>query len=213
MSYWTHIRGTINVEPFGRSQPEKRYILDSVLEHLPIVSGSEGCMSTYVVLPNGHNSSCSCDEFGDRTNNLVDMYGEKSRRHGWHRVQSEYIIVVNADLRDRLFHETMAEFTKWLVRLSKRVLVNDICVNIRDDMSEHIYTFVDSNPFYSMYEEPSWSITNKENEPAWWEYLAWEKGKDTMYPMKLIYKYYCDSETDAEMERRMIYMRGEDDDE
>ena len=69
MSYWTYINGTITVRPMGRTQPEKRYILETVLNHLPRVTGSEGDMNTYIIQKNGYNSSCSCDEFGEVTNN------------------------------------------------------------------------------------------------------------------------------------------------
>ena len=41
MSYWTHINGVIDVSPMGRTPAEQRYILETVLNHLPIVSGSE----------------------------------------------------------------------------------------------------------------------------------------------------------------------------
>lgn len=79
MSHWTYINGTITVMPMGRTQPEKRYILDTVLDHLPIVSGSEADMEVYVIQKRGHDSSSSCDEFGQVTNNLTDFYGQKSR--------------------------------------------------------------------------------------------------------------------------------------
>ena len=49
MSYWTKVNGNIVVEPMGDTQAEIRYVLDSVLEHLPIVSGSEGCMDVYII--------------------------------------------------------------------------------------------------------------------------------------------------------------------
>ena len=82
MSYWTYVSGVVEVMPLGRSQAEKRYILDTVLAHLPIVSGSEKDMDVYVIQKNGHNSSCSCDEFGERTNNLTDWYGNRTRSRG-----------------------------------------------------------------------------------------------------------------------------------
>ena len=62
----------------GRTQAEKRYILDTVLEHLPLVTGSERDMNVYVIQKNGDSSSSSCDEFGEVTNNLVDSYGNKA---------------------------------------------------------------------------------------------------------------------------------------
>ena len=56
MSWWSYINGTITVAPMGRTQAEKRYILDTVLEHLPRVSGgSEGDMNVYVIQKNGYN--------------------------------------------------------------------------------------------------------------------------------------------------------------
>ena len=82
MSYWTYINGTITVCPMGRTQLEKRYILETVLSHLPRVTGSEGDMNTYIIQKNGYSGSYSCDEFGQVTNNLTDWYGNKSR-NGW----------------------------------------------------------------------------------------------------------------------------------
>lgn len=64
MSYWTYVTGVITVEPLGRTQPEKRYILETVLEHLPKVTGSERDMHINVVQNYGHDSSCNCNEFG-----------------------------------------------------------------------------------------------------------------------------------------------------
>ena len=49
MSNWSYIQGTITASPIGRTQAQKRYILDTVLAHLPIVSGSERDMNVYVI--------------------------------------------------------------------------------------------------------------------------------------------------------------------
>ena len=101
----------------GRTQAEKRYILDTVLEHLPQVTGSEKDMNVYVIQKAGYDSSSSCDEFGEVTNNLTDDYGDRSRRRGWLRTQSKYILVVEGSFRDRLFDQTYKEFQNWLCRL------------------------------------------------------------------------------------------------
>lgn len=130
MSTWTYINGTVTVRPMGRTQAEKRYILESVLDHLPLVTGSEGNMNVYIIQKNGYNSSSSCDEFGEMTNNLTDIYGNKNRNNGWLNVQDEYILVLDAALRDREFKETYIEFMKWLVRLGKRISIEDILVKI-----------------------------------------------------------------------------------
>ena len=49
MSFWTYVHGTIEVTPMGRTQAEKTYILNTVLEHLPHVTGSEEDMNVYVL--------------------------------------------------------------------------------------------------------------------------------------------------------------------
>lgn len=63
MSSWTYVNGTIVVSPLGRTQHEKRYILETVLEHLPVVTGSEIDMEVYVIQKRGHNHTRYSDEF------------------------------------------------------------------------------------------------------------------------------------------------------
>lgn len=211
MSYWTYINGTITVLPMGRTQPEKRYILETVLEHLPIVSGSEDDMNVYVIQKKGYNSSSSCDEFGEVTNNLTDRYGYKSRSRGWLETQNEYILVVNAALRDREFDRTFREFMKWIVRLGKRVSIEDVLVEIKGyDKSTIIRNTNVQNDKYSykgvfdgLFEMPSWC--NENGEVSWAEFMMWSRAKNSNYPMLLAYKYFNDIENDEEVERRLKY--------
>ena len=213
MSWWTYINGTITVSPMGRTQAEKRYILDTVLDHLPIVSGSERDMEVYVIQKRGYNSSSSCDEFGQITNNLTDHCGYKTRKRGWLQTQDEYVLFVNGELRDREFKETYREFQKWLCRLAKRVGIVDVLVEIKDFNHNEIIRNYHLNQIYDstygqMFETPTWSKTDKENtEPNWCEYLMWDQAKNSMYPMKLGYKYFKDEENDQEVERRLAYER------
>ena len=212
MSYWTYITGTITVSPIGRTQAQKRYILDTVLAHLPIVSGSEKDMDVYVIQKNGHNSSCSCDEFGERTNNLTDWYGNKTRSRGMLRTQDEYILVVDAALRDTEFNQTYREVIKWLVRLGKRVMIDHILVRISGydtvikDRSVQNEKYSWQNVFNNLFENPSWM--NDDGEVNWCEYMLYPRAKDSDYPMMLAYKYFNDKENDKEVERRMKYERG-----
>lgn len=37
MSWWTYVHGTVVIRPMGRTQAEKRYILDTVLEHIVVI--------------------------------------------------------------------------------------------------------------------------------------------------------------------------------
>ena len=200
MSWWTYVHGTIVVSPTGRTQAEKRYILDTVLNHLPQVTGSERDMNVYVIQKNGYNSSSSCDEFGDMTNNLTDDYGQKSRRHGWLRMQDEYILVVDGALRDREFEETFRAFQKWLIRLSKRVTVRSVLVKINDyDKSKLIQD--EYGYYWNLFEYPYGSRGNETGEPAWYEYLLWHPmNNNRMYPKILGYKYYADEENDKQVE-------------
>jgi hypothetical protein len=63
MSNWTYIYGTIKGAPIGRSQAEKRFILETVLNHLPIINGSEGPLRHYIIQHDGYDSSSNQDEF------------------------------------------------------------------------------------------------------------------------------------------------------
>lgn len=201
MSFWTHIFGSIAVSVPGRTQAEIQYILDTVLEHLPVVTGSEGAMEVHAVRRDGHNTCYSCDEFGMRTNNLRSpQYGDKTRRYGGMETQDQYTLVINAGLRDRMFEQTKREFLKWLVRLSKRLWVEDVLVEVSGYDGSMLIN-ESGNKFYGLNESPSWS-GDSDDEPCWWEYLMWERHPKSDMPLKHVYKYCDDEETDLEMDRR-----------
>lgn len=215
MSYWTYINGTIKVNPMGRTQAEKRYILDTVLNHLPQVTGSEDDMHIYVVQPQGCASSKSCDEYGMRTNNLIDRYGRKDRNRGWLRVQETYILVLEGHLRDRMFNETYRELQKWLCRLAKRIDIDDVLIQVKGYNKSEIITnkSICNSKLYEttygqMFEMPSWCHDDEEfPEPNWCEHLMWDRAKDSDMPVMLAYKYYQDNDNDQEAERRIHYQR------
>ena len=196
MSWWTHIHGTIVVSPMGRTQAEKRYVLDTVLDHLPRVIGSEKDMDVYVIQKNGYSSSSYCDEFGQITNNLIDFHGNRSRSRGWLRVQDEYILVVDSSLRDREFDNTFREFQKWLIRLAKRVYIESLMVKIHDYYKTTVIQN-NNNCYSNLFEDPSWS---SKDGSAWYEYLLWQPLDDDRYPKLLAYKYYDDEENDKQVE-------------
>ena len=184
MSWWTYINGTITVYPMGRTQAEKRYILETILSHLPKVTGSEKNMYVHIVQKIGYNSSRTWDEFGIFSNKEI-------------KIQDYYILVFEASLRDRTFEETFKEFNKFLNRLAKRVLIEDILVSIKDFSKEFI--FKNEKPYSEMYEQGSYGENDK---PAWWEYLMWAKGADTDLPMVLEYKYHNNLKNNEEYKRR-----------
>lgn len=187
MSYWTSINGTITVKPLGGTQAEKRYILETVLEHLPQVTGEEGDMSIHIVQKAGHGSSQSADEFLRTTNNLKNYYGERTR-NGCLFTQDGYILVAEGDLRGRHFNQTHREFISWLCRLAKRIRVEDVLVNIYSDDRDR-YTINELYAYGKMYEFPSFSYWGERiHESNWCEYLLWEPYLGM--PKKLFEKYY-----------------------
>lgn len=213
MSCWTYVDGVIEVRPAGRSQLEIKYVLDTVLEHLPRVTGSENDMSVFTLQESGYSESSSHDEF---------HVPYKYRRDGfWADVQRNYIIVVNGSLRDRVVEETYKEFQKWLCRLAKRVGVESVFVRIRGNSlktksfyKECVlnYSEYDDNPYERMFESPSWSSDNDEDEypePAWWEFLMWDRSQGGYLPVMLEYKYFNNEVNDEEAERRIRYQRGD----
>ena len=191
MSWWTHIKGVVEVDVGGRTQAEVRYVLESVLDHLPRVTGSEGDMNVYVAQELGDNYSSSCDEFGMRTNNLKDCYGDKTYKHGFLSLQSKYMLTIDADLRDRGFVQTKREFLKWLCRLSSRVQVCSVVVKLWAWGRSMVIS--DARPFEEMYDL---------DEKQWTNYLRWERDPASDWPLKLADKYFDDKYIKDELKRR-----------
>mgnify|MGYP001144444645 CR=1 FL=1 len=150
MSHWTYVSGIVEVRPIGNTQPQKRYILDTVLEHLPVVSGSEGNMKVHVVQQYGHDCSSSCNEFDEPLWPRQD-----ADNNGWLETQSCYTLVLEANLRDREFDETKRELNKWLNRLAKRVYVTDILVKLSD--RRRTLVLDNPEPYSDMTEPFSWN--------------------------------------------------------
>lgn len=160
MSCWTYVKGVIEVDGMGRTQPEVEYILKTVLDHLPKVTGSERNMDIYLNQEASHNQSCSHNEFGEWGRNRL------------YELQTCYLITVDGSLRDRLFEQTFREFMHWLTVLAKRASIDNCVVSISGYSEEGEFKKVVVSPdnLDDLFEWPSW-VTGK---PAWWEYLCWE---------------------------------------
>lgn len=151
MSMWTYVRGLIEISAPGRTQAEKDYILQTVIDHLPKVTGSEVDMNIYTIQANGHDSWSNHDEL-DHLN--------------WDfKTQSQYFLVLDGSLRDRCYEETFKELNKFLNRLSKRLLVVSMHVQVYTYDHQHMYTFTNENDFYG---------NLFESEDPWYKYLMWE---------------------------------------
>lgn len=165
MSKWTYTKGIIEVTPYGRTQAECRYILETVLAHLPKLTGSEEDMYTHIVQCAGHNTSCSCNEFSEWIKN------------DWMRYQDNYIITIEGHFRDREFDETYRSFIKWLTRLAKRVWVNSCLVRISGNTAswEEKSTVINLDNLHDYFEDYSWCGNGTVN---WCEYLIWQEPRN-----------------------------------
>lgn len=171
MSWWTYVDGLITVMPVGFTQSEKRYILETVLAHLPKVTGSEEDMTVHIVQKAGYTGSANFNEF------FETIY------RGGVETQDYYYLVLDGLFRDRTYEQTFRELNRFLNRLAKRVYVDDILIRLTGYGKETIIS--NASGYQDMYETGS-----DEGEPAWWEYLCWDRDKSGgYYPEKLTHKY------------------------
>lgn len=149
MSMRTYIRGLIELDIPGRTQAEKNYILQTVIDHLPKVTGSEGNMEIHTVRAYGHDMWSNRDELD---NLALDF-----------KTQSRYFLVLDGNLRYRHYEDTFKELNKFLNRLAKRLIIDSAYVRLSDYYRS--YTFENKNNCYSYMFD---------NENPWYDYLMWE---------------------------------------
>lgn len=149
MSNWTYVQGLIELDVPGRTQAEKNYILQTVIDHLPKVTGSEKPMNVYTIQTAGYDSWQNFDEFYNRVEDF--------------KTQSRYFLVLDGNLRDRYYEDTFKELNKFLNRLGKRLMVDSVCVRLYN--YEHSHIFTNENDCYR-------NMFDSEN--PWYSYLMWE---------------------------------------
>lgn len=146
MSRWTHVMGTVLVDTVAQSDAQATFMTHTVLEHLPLITGSERNVRPYFIIPEGPNWSLENDEFGNKSNLCTDPYC------GTFEVQTQRLVVVHGELRDRLFEQTLRETTNWLARLSSRLCVTYCLVSVRDDQHRQF-----------IFNDPEWIIKREVN--------------------------------------------------
>lgn len=203
MSLWSYVHGAITVSPPGLTQAHKAYVLDTILAHLPQVTGSEENMQTYVTQCNGYDASDGCDEFM-----TPYQFSPKAtyKDRGLMHLQSHYLITVRGQLRDRHVELTHRELLRWLVRLAKRVYVDEVTVSVYGDALGHctrpMIITNDKRKFSALHE---WSPCDEDDTPpAWADFMMWERDESGL-PLELAYKYYNDADLDREVARRKQY--------
>ena len=154
MSRWTYVTGVIEVDTCARSDAEAMYLAQTVVGHLPGITGSERDVEFHFLRPNGYCSSSNVDEFGK----LSNLYDDKQFR--MFTTQERVLIVMHGRLRDRMFEQTLRETTKILARLSSRLLVTSCSVRVKSDRGE---TF--------LFDDPEWIFNREITE--WTRYLLW----------------------------------------
>lgn len=162
MSKWTHIIGTIEIDVPGNAQYECEYNLQSVLNHLPIVYGSEENMYISAIKKPGYTTvSSNTDEF-DNFSNLA-----KNGKGKWFEYQTRYLLILNGDLRDTTFETTYRSLVKCLCKIAKNffVVFMDILITEDNGKKGHISCSID--------------------EDSYWTELSFENSDKLAYKMKM----------------------------
>lgn len=152
MSHWTYVRGVIEVDTYARSDAEAMYFVQTVISHLPKITGSERDVMYHVNRCHGHNMCSSHDEFM-QPSNLGD--GEL----GGFYTQTRFLITIEGNLRDRLPAETIRETTKMLSRLASRLDISSCVVSVSD--TERRFVF----------DSPGWLLYAADSD--WTRDLVW----------------------------------------
>jgi len=137
MSKWTYVRGMIKVDTYADSDAAAMFMAQTVVNHLPRITGSESDAQLYCIRPNGHTGSSNVDEFNQSSNLYTDSYFKSFE------TQPAVIIVLDGSLRDRTFNETLQETTAMLTRLSSRLHIEACVVSVADYLGK---SFVFNNP-------------------------------------------------------------------
>ena len=153
---WSYIYGMILVSPLGRSQAEKSYILETVINHLPKLVETGADMNVKILKRPGYNGAASHDELGHRVREMI-------------KTQSQYWLIIDGNFRAMSYEYIHKNLQRWLVRLAKRVRVEDMMIHIADNQKTAILTD-DEQLYKALFEEPSWINEQSKN---WCEYLMW----------------------------------------
>ena len=169
MSSWTYVSGLIEVDTFAQTDAEAIFKAQTVVEHLPRITGSEGPAHFVVTpMPGWHNRSSSLDELGHHSD-----LGERQYPRRWSvfRTQSSVLLTLHGNMRDRWFDQTLFETTKCLSRLASRLHVRDCLVRVSGFDRQYIFDSPDW-----LYQMPSsgwadrivdWSSVPKSDAESW----------------------------------------------
>ena len=167
MSDWAYVIGIVRARVPSRTDAETMYIAQTVVNHLPKISGSEGSAKIHVHLEDGHSGSSNVDEFDQ----FSDLYDEEE---GLFRRQNMVLITISGRLRDVEFEDATGGVNKFLCRLAKRLEVDDCSVRVKSCGRDYVFTNKNAwlEKMYPDYDDEQWT-----------DYLRWEPkiGSDGHY--------------------------------
>lgn len=148
MSTCTHVLGTMEIDVYGCAQYECEYNLKKVLEHLPIVYGSEENMYiTSFIKPGYGTVSSNTDEF-DNFSNLA-----KNGKGKLFEFQTRYILVLSGDLWDTTYEQTYRSIVKCIRKIIKNFFLVSMNINIYEEFGKTgniISTFEDDGYWWEL---------------------------------------------------------------
>ena len=164
MSWWTSIRGTLTVDPYGSTIAEQEYVLNSVLNHQPMIWQDGGLMETAVHQSAFPNHWSTHDEFGEYSNLVYDR--DDFDQEGMHKLGTLFFITLHGDVRHDTFDDVFPVFMRWLCRLAKRVSMKEVFVTVFDYNKKAVINYSNrvmlsmNNPLYRMYDYGKWALDN-----------------------------------------------------
>lgn len=180
MSSWTYVHGMVEIEVPARTTAEAIFKAQTIVDHLPRITGSEGPARWAVAPVQGWLCSSNVDELGHCSNlgRRTRYYNAAARWNDYSfERQTKILLTLDGALRDRYFEQTLYETTKCLARLSSRVWVQHCLVRVSHWDKAYIFS------------DPDWIISQCEND--------WVSG---LVNWKAIpgYGYPCDEEEENE---------------
>lgn len=141
MSCWTHITACLSVETeMLRKKPELKREIQKIIRQGPKITGSERNADIFVNIPSGYNwfISHDCEHCKYKeTLRTITIDGKKGQECDGpenydcsSEYQSDVVISIQGDLRDREFKDTKEEFENFLKYLQERFHIRNYTYKI-----------------------------------------------------------------------------------
>lgn len=144
MSSWTHITACLSVETgITTKKRDLKRKVEAILAQAPKITGSERNADIFVNIPSGYNwfISHDCEHCKyKQTLRTITIDGKKGQECDGpenydcsNKYQSDVVISIQGDLRDREFKDTKEEFENFLKYLQERFHIRNYTYEIEDE--------------------------------------------------------------------------------